>query len=103
MAFLGFSVDVRDEINRWNLSRQTLETLLLSLMPLVDGSPIDVPQDGDGMWFACDFEDPEREGHHYYFHFRLSRDDSDYWVSQLNATRYDGDDHLVWAEDAPPE
>lgn len=100
MAFLGWATGVQDKLNSWHLPDRIKRCLLLSMMPLVDApEPTELPQDGDGMFFYIDFPDPENEEHHFYFTLRITRNDTDFRVSDLTGSEFDGDDHMVWHSD----
>jgi hypothetical protein len=101
MDFKGFSTDILQGMQRWNLPPETIRELSLSLMPMVDSGLAATVTSPEGVWFGSNFADPVNIGHRYYVDLRLEADLNEFWAVYIRVQRYNEEDHLMWSEECP--
>lgn len=97
MAFKGFGRGVQDKLNSWYLPQRILDRFFRALTPLVDAEPPDLDRDSYGMFFAAEVEDCDNRGHYYRFDLRISRNDTDFWISDIAGYGVDDNGDPIWS------
>lgn len=102
MAFKGFEPGLQEKFNGWRVPISIRDGFKDGLRVLEQLSPRFLPCDEDGLFFVIDVDDQIVPTAGYTFTLRLRRNDTDFWVADINYFEVNGAGDLIASSDPMP-